>query len=166
MHLGSAAREVGSRSSASTRANRGTATSTRSPPTAISRSTFHLKRPQPAFIALLASGWSPVYPCHVPPAQMRQRPIGTGPFKFVEFKPNERIKLARNPDYWKPGRPYLDGIEYSIIRNAATWILALGAGKVDRTCPGFVADAADARDQEPGPRNRLPDRQLEYQPQI
>src|SRR5215471_1559018 len=27
--------------------------------------TFHLKRPQPAFIALLASGWSPVYPCHV-----------------------------------------------------------------------------------------------------
>jgi peptide/nickel transport system substrate-binding protein len=33
--------------------------------------TFQLKRPQPSFIALLASGWSPVYPCHVPPAQMR-----------------------------------------------------------------------------------------------
>ena len=46
---------------------------------------------------------------------MRQHPIGTGPFKFVEFKPNERIKVARNPDYWKPGRPYLDGIEYTII---------------------------------------------------
>src|SRR5947209_565224 len=30
--------------------------------------TFHLKRPQPAFAALLASGFSPVYPCHVPPA--------------------------------------------------------------------------------------------------
>jgi hypothetical protein len=39
--------------------------------------TFHLKRPQPAFIALLASGMSPVYPCHVSPAQMRQHPIGT-----------------------------------------------------------------------------------------
>ena len=52
---------------------------------------FHLKRPQPSFIGLLASGWSPVYPCHVPAAQMRQHPIGTGPFKFVEFKPNERI---------------------------------------------------------------------------
>jgi len=51
--------------------------------------TFHLKRPQPAFIALLASGFSPVYPCHVPAAQMRQHPIGTGPFKSVEFKPNE-----------------------------------------------------------------------------
>ena len=75
-----------------------------------------LKRPQPAFLALLASGMSPVYPCHVSPAQMRQHPIGTGPFKFVEFKPNEYIKVARNPDYWKPGRPYLDGIEYTIMQ--------------------------------------------------
>src|SRR5713226_255622 len=39
--------------------------------------TFHLKRPQPALLALLASGWSPVYPCHVPPAQLRTHPIGT-----------------------------------------------------------------------------------------
>jgi peptide/nickel transport system substrate-binding protein len=49
--------------------------------------TFHLQRPQPSLLALLASGASPVYPCHVSPAQMRQHPIGTGPFKFVEFKP-------------------------------------------------------------------------------
>ena len=67
--------------------------------------TFHLQRPQPAFIALLASGFSVVYPCHVTPAEMRQHPIGTGPFKFVEFKPNERITVTRNPDYWKKGRP-------------------------------------------------------------
>ena len=45
--------------------------------------TFHLKRPQPAIIALLASGYAPVYPCHVQPRDMRQHPIGTGPFKFV-----------------------------------------------------------------------------------
>src|SRR5690349_12698442 len=59
--------------------------------------TFKLMRPQPAFIALLASGFTPVYPCDVSPAQMRQHPIGTGPFKFVEVKPNEYIKVARNP---------------------------------------------------------------------
>src|ERR1700726_589086 len=100
--------------------------------------TFHLKRPHPAFIALLASGMSPVYPCHVSPRDMRQHPIGTGPFKFVEFKPNEYIKIARNPDYWKSGRPYLDGIEYTIIRSASTWILALGARQFDRTGPGFI----------------------------
>ncbi|MBV8088185.1 MAG: ABC transporter substrate-binding protein, partial [Alphaproteobacteria bacterium] len=93
--------------------------------------TFHLKRPQPAFVALLASGRSVVYPCHVSPAEMRQHPIGTGPFKFVEFKPNERITVARNPDYWKPGRPYLDGIEFTIIRDVSTAHLAFVAGKLD-----------------------------------
>jgi peptide/nickel transport system substrate-binding protein len=97
--------------------------------------TFVLKRPQPAILALIASGYTPVYPCHVPPRDMRQHPIGTGPFKFVEFKPNESIKLARNPDYWKPGRPYLDGIEYTIIPNRSTAILAFTAGKFDLTFP-------------------------------
>jgi peptide/nickel transport system substrate-binding protein len=97
--------------------------------------TFVLKRPQPAILALIASGYTPVYPCHVPPRDMRQHPIGTGLFKFVEFKPNESIKLARNPDYWKQGRPYLDGIEYTIIPNRSTAILAFTAGKFDLTFP-------------------------------
>ena len=95
--------------------------------------TLHLKRPQPYLIALLASGQSPVYPCHVSTAQMRQHPIGTGPYKFVEYKPNEHIRVTRNPDYWKPGRPYLDGIEYTIIPNPATQLLAFVAGKLDFT---------------------------------
>src|SRR3954452_19661063 len=95
--------------------------------------TFVLKRPQPAFLALLASGFSPIYPCHVQPRDMRSHPIGTGPFKFVEFKPNEYIKLTRNLDYWKKGRPYLDGIEYTIIRNLSTAVLGFVAGKFDMT---------------------------------
>jgi len=97
--------------------------------------TFHLKRPQSALLALLASGLSPVYPCHVPAHQMRLHPIGTGPFKFVEFKPNEYIKVTRNPEYWRPERPYLDGIEYRIIPNRSTAILAFVAGKFDMTFP-------------------------------
>ncbi len=97
--------------------------------------TFHLKRPQPAFPMLLADGFSVIYPCHVTAAQMRQHPIGTGPFKFGEFKPNEHVKVTRNPDYWKPGLPYLDGIEYTIIRNLSTAVLALVAGKFDLSWP-------------------------------
>jgi peptide/nickel transport system substrate-binding protein len=100
--------------------------------------TFVMKRPQPAFLALLASGFSPVYPCHVSPKDMRQHPIGTGPFKFVEFKPNESIRLTRNPDYWKPGRPYLDGVEYTIIRNMSTAVLAFVSGKFDITFGGLT----------------------------
>src|SRR5262245_24670074 len=100
---------------------------------------FSLKRPQPALLAMLASGYTPVYPCHVSPAEMRARPIGTGPFKFVEFKANESIKLTRNPDYWKKGRPYLDGIEFTIIPNRSTAILAFVAGKFDMTFPTEVS---------------------------
>jgi peptide/nickel transport system substrate-binding protein len=100
--------------------------------------TFRLKRPQPSFLALLAAGFSPVYPCHVSPREMRSHPIGTGPFKFVEFKPNERISVARNPDYWKMGRPYLDGIEYTITKNRSTAILAFIAGKYELTFAGSV----------------------------
>jgi peptide/nickel transport system substrate-binding protein len=96
---------------------------------------FHLKQPQPAFPMLLATGFTPIYPCHVPPAQMRRTPVGTGPFKFVSFHPAESIRVTRNPDYWKPGRPYLDGIDYTIIRNQATSTLAFVSGRVDMTFP-------------------------------
>jgi peptide/nickel transport system substrate-binding protein len=99
---------------------------------------LHLKRPQPALLALLASGYTPVYPCHVAPAQMRQHPIGTGPFRFVEYKPNEHIKVTKNPDYWKKNRPYLDGVEYTIIANRSTAVLGFIAGKFDMTFPNEI----------------------------
>jgi peptide/nickel transport system substrate-binding protein len=100
--------------------------------------TFRLKRPQPALLALLASGWAPIYPCHVSPRDMRNNPIGTGPFKFVEFKPNEVIRVTKNQNYWKEGRPYLDGIEWTIIRDVSTRNLAFIAGKVDLYSPHGV----------------------------
>jgi peptide/nickel transport system substrate-binding protein len=101
--------------------------------------TFHLGRPQPAMLALLASGYSAVYPCHVPPRDMRQHPIGTGPFKFVEFRQNQSITLTRNTDYWKLGLPYLDGVEYTIITNRSTALLGFTSGKFDMTFPNEVS---------------------------
>jgi peptide/nickel transport system substrate-binding protein len=95
--------------------------------------TLELKEPQPSLLAMLASGYSPIYPCHVSPREMRTKPIGTGPFRFVEFRRNEVIRLARNPDYWKTGRPYLDAIEVRIIPSRSTRILAFIAGEFDMT---------------------------------
>jgi peptide/nickel transport system substrate-binding protein len=95
--------------------------------------TVELKEPQPSFLALLASGYTPIYPCHVSPREMRTKPIGTGPFKFVEFRRNEVIRLARNPDYWKKGRPYLDAIEVRIIPSRSTRILAFVSSEFDMT---------------------------------
>jgi len=92
---------------------------------------FVLGRPQPAFMSFLASGWSPVYPCHVDGRVMRQKPIGTGPFKVEEFKPNDVIRLVKNRDYWKPGRPYLDAIEWRIMPSQATRVLTFITGQAD-----------------------------------
>src|SRR5438128_2900622 len=110
--------------------------------------TFHLKRPQPSFLALLAAGWSAVYPCHVSPREMRTHPIGTGPFKFAEFRPNEVIRVTRNPDYWKAGRPYLDGIEYPIMKDVSTRMLGFIAGKTDVFGP-TIPQLKDVKSQAP-----------------
>ncbi len=100
--------------------------------------TFHLGRPQPSLLAMLASGFSPVYPCHVAAKDMRIAPIGTGPFKLTEFKSNEKVRMVRNPDYWVKGRPYLDGVEWSIVPNRATRVLGLVAGEFDMTSTGDI----------------------------
>jgi peptide/nickel transport system substrate-binding protein len=101
--------------------------------------TFHLKRPQPAFLMLISGGTGAIYPCHVPPEKMRRQPIGTGPFKFVDYKPNQYIKVTRNPHYWKPGRPYLDGIEYTIIKSVATAMMGFTSGAFDMVYPYSVS---------------------------
>ena len=100
--------------------------------------TFHLTKKQPSLLAMLASGHSPVYPCHVSARDMRTKPIGTGPFRLAEFRSNESIRHVRNPDYWDKGKPYLDAIEWRIVTNRSTRILAFVAGEFDLT---FVADA-------------------------
>ena len=100
--------------------------------------TFHLARPQPSLLSMLASGMSPVYPCHVSAKDMRTKPVGTGPFKFVEFRSNEVVRLERNRDYWKPDRPYLDAIEQRVIPSRATRVLSLVAADLDMTSPGDV----------------------------
>ena len=55
---------------------------------------FKLKRPQPSLLLMLASGYSPVYPAHVPLADLRQRCVGTGPFKLKEYARGQAISLA------------------------------------------------------------------------
>jgi peptide/nickel transport system substrate-binding protein len=56
--------------------------------------------------------------------------IGTGPYKCKEFKPGVRSISVRNDGYWKPGKPYLDEIEYFSIPDEAARINALLAGDV------------------------------------
>src|SRR5690348_10964527 len=71
---------------------------------------FRLHRPQPSLLLMLASQYSPVYPAHVPLNDLRQKCVGTGPFRLKEYARGQLIEMERNPDYFVAGRPYLDGI--------------------------------------------------------
>jgi peptide/nickel transport system substrate-binding protein len=57
--------------------------------------------------------------------------MGTGPFRFVEYVPNTRIVLEKNPDYWEEGLPYLDGIEMTIAADDTSRTAAIVSGTVD-----------------------------------
>ncbi|BBK44447.1 ABC transporter substrate-binding protein [Allostella vacuolata] len=61
---------------------------------------------------------------------VNQAPIGTGPFKFKEWRKGEYIHLVRNDAYWQAGKPYLDGIYYRFIPDSASRALALETGQV------------------------------------
>jgi peptide/nickel transport system substrate-binding protein len=59
------------------------------------------------------------------------KPVGTGPFKFVEWVKGDRIVLEKNPDYFKPGQPYVDKLIFKIIPDPAARVAALEKGDVD-----------------------------------
>ncbi len=97
---------------------------------------FRLKRPQPSLLLMLASGYTPIYAAHVPPASYRTGCIGTGPFKVKEWRKGEYVDYVKNPDYFVKGRPYLDTLRYVVIENRGTRISAIQAGKLDVSFPG------------------------------
>ena len=59
------------------------------------------------------------------------KPVGTGPFRFVDYKKGQQLTLERNPDYFKPGLPYLDKLVFTIIPQDATRVLAFENNEVD-----------------------------------
>lgn len=87
---------------------------------------FRLSEPAPYMLMALSSYESPMLPRHVygsgdtanhPNAN---RPVGTGPFKFVEWQRGQFMRFDRNPDYHKPGLPYLDRIVARFIADSGT----------------------------------------------
>lgn len=56
--------------------------------------------------------------------------IGTGPFKLVEYVPNDRVEYERNPDFWKPGLPYLDKLTLKVLPDESAAVAALRSGEI------------------------------------
>jgi ABC-type transport system substrate-binding protein len=60
-----------------------------------------------------------------------RNPVGTGPFRFAEWKTNEFIRLQRNPDFFEVPGPWLDGIVYRFMPDQLTLRLAFETKQVD-----------------------------------
>jgi len=97
---------------------------------------FRLRYPYGAFLAVLVNPRAGIVPEHVlkgqdlNTAEFNRKPIGTGPFKFVEWRRGERLVLEANPDY-HAGRPALDRLIYRVIPDTVVLLQELRAGGVD-----------------------------------
>jgi len=57
--------------------------------------------------------------------------VGTGPFKLIQYVPNDRVEYERNPDFWKPDLPYLDKITLKVLPDESGRVAALRSGEID-----------------------------------
>ena len=56
--------------------------------------------------------------------------IGTGPFKLIEYVPNDRVEYERNPDFWNPDLPYLDKLTLKVLPDESAAVAALRSGAI------------------------------------
>ena len=96
---------------------------------------FNLKKPSVAFFNLMEQRKAHI----LDPDSLNSKPphpIGTGPFKFVEWKPSQHMKMVRFDKYWKKDKkgnqlPYVDTVLVKPIKDATTRFLALKSGDID-----------------------------------
>lgn len=100
-----------------------------------------LTQPHPALELAMSSALLPIIPEHVYSKlgegetaknhPMNATPVGSGPFKFKEYKKGEYIILEKNEDYFLPGKPYLDRIVYKIVRDSSQRVITMERGEAD-----------------------------------
>lgn len=94
-------------------------------------------QPWPAVFNVLA--WTNILDPQVPPEQ--NKPSGTGPFTFVEWVQGDHFTLKKNPNYWQPGKPYLDGVEIKILSDPQSMVSQLEGGGLDVAILPLIRDA-------------------------
>jgi peptide/nickel transport system substrate-binding protein len=74
-------------------------------------------------------------------------PVSTAAFKVVDFQRDVLIKMEKFDGYWRPGRPYLDGIELRLVKDPATASVLIQSGQADMWVQGTTQEMADLRDR-------------------
>jgi peptide/nickel transport system substrate-binding protein len=92
------------------------------------------KFPSAAFLPYLTVEMMKIWPKHHVETgvdmKLPQNQLGSGPFKLVEYKRDVSFEYTRNPNYFKEGKPYFDGLKYFIIIDHGSIIAAFKAGQV------------------------------------
>jgi peptide/nickel transport system substrate-binding protein len=81
--------------------------------------------------------------------KLKSAPIGTGPFKLAEWKRGDSVTMVRNPDYYRKGIPYLDGVVFKFIPDPSAQLAALRAGDVDVIAYDLAPENAPALEKDP-----------------
>ncbi len=102
---------------------------------------MRLAKPQAPFLSTLAAVSSAIVPPEAV-ATLDSKPIGTGPFKLVDWQRGQAVKLEKNQDYWQKGLPYLDTVTFRIMADPNTALMNLKAGQVD-IIPRVANESAD-----------------------
>ncbi len=120
---------------------------------------FRTAQPSAGLLRSFAGGHYMIVSKHVmeretaeDPRGLRTNPealVGTGPFTFAEYNQGSSFRVDKNADYWDEGKPYLDGIEFFIMKDSAARFAALVTGRVHTTPSGTASltptQAAEAR---------------------
>ncbi|MGK9286794.1 ABC transporter substrate-binding protein [Sinorhizobium meliloti] len=100
--------------------------------------------PTPYLARILSGKDTPIVPKHLMAGKdlknldIANRPVGTGPYKFVEWKRGQFVLLERNPDYWREGLPRPDRLVGRFIADAATRVAALENSEVHYAALGAI----------------------------
>lgn len=110
---------------------------------------FHTGNPSAGLLRSFAGGHYMVVSKHVmeretaeDPRGLRSNPealVGTGPFTFAEYNQGSNFRVEKNPNYWDEGKPYLDGMEFFIMKDSAARFAALATGRVHTTPSGTAS---------------------------
>jgi peptide/nickel transport system substrate-binding protein len=93
---------------------------------------FELKAPNAAFLSYMATNpVGVIVPRGV--GELATRPVGTGPFVFESYQPNQQFTLKANPDYYEKGQPYLDTVTFRFFKDQASITSALRSKAIDMT---------------------------------
>ncbi len=93
---------------------------------------FHLSQPDVPILTAMSDVNAAIVPAsEIAAGSIGIKAVGSGPFKIASFAPGESWELVRNPNYWRAGLPYLDGIRQVKIDEPATLVQSLLSGQSD-----------------------------------